>query len=55
MNFSVSMCLDLAKAAEEYVFDSELVKKHGALARETVIQYTWKTEVASLAKALREV
>ena len=47
--------LDLAKAAEEYVFDSELVKKHGAAARETVVQYTWKTEVASLAKALREV
>jgi glycosyltransferase involved in cell wall biosynthesis len=46
---------ELAKAAEEYIFDSELRKKHGKAAMETVLKYTWKTEVANLAQLLREI
>lgn len=43
---------DLAKAAEEYLYDSELRKLHSTNARETVLKYNWKDEVANLAKVL---
>lgn len=43
---------DMVKAAEEYIFDSELRAKHGKAARETVLKYTWAEEVQSLAKVI---
>lgn len=46
---------DLARAAEEYVYDSDLRRRHGSKARETVLKYKWETEVADLAKTIREI
>lgn len=46
---------DVAKAAEEYLYDSELRKKHGEEARKTVLSYKWSTEVANLAELLRVI
>ena len=46
---------ELSLAAEEYLLDSELREKHGKKARETVLQYSWKDEVAKLAKVLKEI
>jgi glycosyltransferase involved in cell wall biosynthesis len=46
---------DLALAAEEYLMDSELREKHGAAARETVLEYKWEKEVAKLADVVRSL
>ena len=46
---------ELMLAAEEYVMDTDLREAHGKAARETVLRYTWKEEVAALAKVIREV
>ena len=45
---------DLMLAAEEYVMDTDLREAHGKAARETVLRYTWKEEVAALAKMIRD-
>jgi glycosyltransferase involved in cell wall biosynthesis len=46
---------DLAKAAEEYVFDSSLREKHGKAARETVLKYRWEDEVKKLADVIETI
>jgi glycosyltransferase involved in cell wall biosynthesis len=47
---------DFSVAMEKYVMDSELVKKHGAAAREKVLQYTWENVTADLRKFIvREI
>jgi glycosyltransferase involved in cell wall biosynthesis len=43
---------DLAKAAEDYLLDSDLREAHGKQARETVLKYRWDKEVAELARVL---
>lgn len=40
-------------AIEEYLLDSELREKHGAAARNTVLQYTWEFAVKDLVKRLQ--
>lgn len=42
----------LSLAAEDYVHDSELRRKHGEAARSTVLSYDWATEVAELRKVI---
>jgi len=39
---------DLSLAAEEYLLDSDLRELHGKRARETVLAYTWASEIQSL-------
>jgi glycosyltransferase involved in cell wall biosynthesis len=46
---------DLAKAAENYVFDSDLREKHAKAARETVLNYSWETEVKKLAVIIESI
>jgi len=46
---------DLSKAAENYVFDSELREKHAKAARETVLNYRWETEVKNLANVIESI
>jgi glycosyltransferase involved in cell wall biosynthesis len=46
---------DLAKAAENYVFDSELREKHGKAARETVLKYRWEDEMKTLEKVIETI
>jgi glycosyltransferase involved in cell wall biosynthesis len=46
---------DLAKAAENYVFDSELREKHGKAARETVLKYKWEDEMKTLEKVIETI
>jgi len=43
---------DLMIAAEDYVMDSDLRKKHGKKARETVLSYEWSKEVEALRKVI---
>lgn len=43
---------DMAKAMEKYVFDEELRKLHGKLARDTVLTYTWGKSLTTLVKRL---
>jgi len=45
---------DLCLGMETYVNDSELLKKHGASARETVLSYKWEDCTADLVKRLNE-
>jgi len=45
---------DLCLGMETYVNDSELLKKHGAAARETVLSYKWEDCTADLIKRLNE-
>ena len=44
---------DVADAMEQYVFDEELRKTHGARGKETVSKYTWEKVCATLIKRLR--
>lgn len=47
---------DFSVAMEKYVMDGELVKKHGAAAREKVLQYSWENVTADLRKFIvREI
>lgn len=46
---------DLAKAAEEYIFDTSLRERHGKAARETVMKYSWKEEVNALADVIASI
>jgi hypothetical protein len=43
---------DMAKAMERYVFDEDLRKLHGKLAKETVLAYTWDKSLSVLVKRL---
>ena len=43
---------DMAKAMERYVFDEDLRKLHGKLAKETVLGYTWDKSLSVLVKRL---
>ena len=43
---------DLMLAAEEYLMDTELRKRHGDAARKTVLGYEWAKEVQSLVTAI---
>ncbi len=43
---------DVAKAMEQYVFNEDLCKLHGKLAKETVASYTWDNCCAPLIKRL---
>ena len=45
---------DICLAMEEYLNDSEKVKKHGALAKENVIKYTWESATKELMARLEE-
>jgi glycosyltransferase involved in cell wall biosynthesis len=45
---------DVCLAMEEYLNDSEKLKKHGALAKETVLKYTWELAVKELLQRLEE-
>jgi glycosyltransferase involved in cell wall biosynthesis len=47
--------IDLMKAAEQYVFDSELRQRHGKAAMETVRKYNWADEVAKLAQIIETI
>jgi hypothetical protein len=44
---------ELARAAEDYLLDSDMREAHGKAARETVLGYKWSTEVAELARVLK--
>ena len=44
---------ELARAAEDYLLDSDMRELHGKAARETVLAYKWSTEVAELARVLK--
>jgi glycosyltransferase involved in cell wall biosynthesis len=44
---------DLARAAEDYLLDSDMRESHGKAARETVCAYKWSSEVAELARVLK--
>jgi glycosyltransferase involved in cell wall biosynthesis len=46
---------DVSKAMGQYVFDEELRKIHGKLAKETVGEYTWTKSCAVLLKRLSRV
>ena len=46
---------DLAVAAEEYIMDSELRRRHGEAARKTVLTYKWSEEVKALADVIRKI
>jgi glycosyltransferase involved in cell wall biosynthesis len=46
---------DVAKAMEQYVFNEDLCKLHGKLAKETVAEYTWEKCCAPLIKRLLAV
>lgn len=46
---------DVAKAMEQYVFNEDLCKLHGKLAKETVSSYTWEKCCAPLVKRLISV
>ena len=43
---------DMANAMERYVFDEDLRKLHGKLAKETVLGYTWDKSLSVLVKRL---
>ena len=43
---------EFSAAMEKYVMDSELIKKHGAAARETVRGYTWEKVTETLKKCI---
>jgi glycosyltransferase involved in cell wall biosynthesis len=45
----------LSLAAEDYVHDAELRRKHGEAARATVLSYDWATEVAELRRVISSV
>jgi glycosyltransferase involved in cell wall biosynthesis len=47
--------IDLMKAAEQYVFDTELRERHGKAAMETVRKYNWADEVAKLAQVIETI
>jgi len=42
----------LSVAAEDYIHDAELRRKHGEAARATVLSYDWATEVAELRRVI---
>ena len=44
---------DVAKAMERYVFDEDLQKLHGRLAKEKISEYTWNSSCAILIKRLK--
>jgi glycosyltransferase involved in cell wall biosynthesis len=46
---------DVAKAMEQYVFNEDLCKLHGKLAKETVTGYTWEKCCAQLIKRLSAI
>jgi glycosyltransferase involved in cell wall biosynthesis len=46
---------DVAKAMEQYVFNEDLCKLHGKLAKETVSEYTWEKCCAPLIRRLTSV
>jgi glycosyltransferase involved in cell wall biosynthesis len=46
---------DIAKAMEKYVFDEDLRKLHGKLAKEKVEMYTWDKCCATFIKRLKTV
>jgi glycosyltransferase involved in cell wall biosynthesis len=46
---------DLCLGIEEYLLDSELRKKHGANARNTILQYKWSDEIKELADVIRSL
>jgi glycosyltransferase involved in cell wall biosynthesis len=46
---------DVAKAMEQYVFNEDLCKLHGQLAKETVAEYTWERCCMPLIKRLTSV
>jgi hypothetical protein len=45
---------DLCLGMEEYVLDSEKLKKHGEEAKKTVLTYTWERAVEPLVRRLRQ-
>ena len=45
---------DICLAMEEYLNDSDKLKKHGALAKDTVIKYTWESATKELMARLEE-
>lgn len=45
---------DLCMGMEEYVLNSEKVKKHGEAARKTALGYTWERATESLIRRLRQ-
>jgi len=47
--------IDLMKAAEQYVFDTDLRERHGKAAMETVRKYNWADEVAKLAQVIETI
>ena len=44
---------DVVEAMEQYVFDEELRKRHGAKGKETISKYTWEKACGTLIKRLR--
>jgi len=46
---------DVAKAMEEYVFDDELRKLHGARGKETTLKYTWEKCCSTLVRRLKSL
>jgi hypothetical protein len=45
---------DVCLAMEEYLNDSEKLKKHGSIAKEKVLGYTWESAVKELLARLEE-
>ena len=45
---------DICLAMEEYINDSEKLKKHGAVAKESILKYTWESAVKELLVRLEE-
>jgi glycosyltransferase involved in cell wall biosynthesis len=46
---------DVCKAMERYVFDENVLKLHGKLAKETVTAYNWQTCISPMMKLLKRM
>jgi len=46
---------DVSKAMERYLFDEDLRKLHGKLAKEKIAEYTWEKSCSTLIKRLKAV